>query len=78
ALGRLTFEDAETGEVVEINTAFAGSRDAFAIRRKKELAELARQFRSSGIDSIQLRTDESYSAALGNFFETRERRRIRG
>lgn len=78
ALGRLTFEDAETGEIVEINTADAGNRDAFAVRRKKELAELARQFRSSGIDSIQLRTDESYSAALANFFETRERRRLRG
>ncbi|HEV2319547.1 MAG TPA: DUF58 domain-containing protein, partial [Verrucomicrobiae bacterium] len=77
-LGRLIFEDAETGEIVEINTADAGSRDAFAVRRKKELTELARQFRSSGIDSIQLRTDEPYSAALGNFFETRERRRLRG
>ncbi|HEY1787766.1 MAG TPA: DUF58 domain-containing protein [Verrucomicrobiae bacterium] len=78
ALGRLTFEDAETGEIMEINTAYAGSRDAFAVRRKKQLADLARQFRSSGIDAIQLRTDESYSAALGNFFETRERRRLRG
>jgi uncharacterized protein (DUF58 family) len=78
ALGRLTFEDAETGEIMEINTSDAGSRAAFAVRRKKELAELARQFRSSGIDSIQLRTDEPYSAALGNFFETRERRRLRG
>jgi uncharacterized protein (DUF58 family) len=77
-LGRLTFEDAETGEVMEINTADPRSRDAFAIRRKKQLADLARQFRSSGIDAIQLRTDESYSAALGNFFETRERRRLRG
>jgi uncharacterized protein (DUF58 family) len=78
ALGRLTFEDAETGEIMEINTAYAGSRDAFAVRRKKQLADLARQFRSSGIDAIQLRTDEPYSAALGNFFETRERRRLRG
>lgn len=78
ALGRLTFEDAETGEILEINTANPGSRDAFALRRQKQLSELARQFRSSGIDAIQLRTDESYSAALGNFFETRERRRLRG
>jgi uncharacterized protein (DUF58 family) len=78
ALGRLTFEDAETGEIMEINTAYAGSRDAFAVRRKKQLADLARQFRSSGIDAIQLRTDEPYSAALANFFETRERRRLRG
>jgi uncharacterized protein (DUF58 family) len=78
ALGRLTLEDAETGEILEINTSDPSSRDAFALRRQKQLADLARQFRSSGIDSIQLRTDESYSAALGNFFETRERRRLRG
>jgi uncharacterized protein (DUF58 family) len=78
ALGRLTLEDAETGEILEINTSDPGSRDAFALRRQKQLNDLARQFRASGIDSIQLRTDESYSAALGNFFETRERRRMRG
>jgi uncharacterized protein (DUF58 family) len=78
ALGRLTLEDAETGEILEINTADPGSRDAFALRRQKQLADLARQFRSSGIDNIQLRTDESYGVALGNFFETRERRRLRG
>jgi uncharacterized protein (DUF58 family) len=78
ALGRLTLEDAETGEILEINTSDPSSRDAFALRRQKQLNDLARQFRSSGIDSIQLRTDESYSAALGNFFETRERRRMRG
>ena len=78
ALGRLTLEDAETGEILEINTSDSTSRDAFALRRQKQLADLARQFRSSGIDAIQLRTDESYSAALGNFFETREKRRLRG
>jgi len=78
ALGRLILEDAETGEILEINTGNSGSRDAFTLRQQKQLAELARQFRSSGIDSIQLRTDEPYSAALGKFFETRERRRLRG
>jgi len=78
ALGRLILEDAETGEILEINTGSAGSRDAFALRQQKQLGELARQFRSSGIDAIQLRTDEPYSAALGKFFETREKRRLRG
>ncbi|HEU6447434.1 MAG TPA: DUF58 domain-containing protein [Verrucomicrobiae bacterium] len=78
ALGRLTLEDAETGEILEINTGKSGSRDAFALRQQKQLADLARQFRSSGIDSIQLRTDETYGAALGKFFETREKRRLRG
>jgi uncharacterized protein (DUF58 family) len=78
ALGRLVLEDAETGEIVEVNTAHAASRDAFALRQEKQYAEVARQFRSSGIDSIQLRTDEPYAAALGRFFESREKRRLRG
>ena len=78
ALGRLILEDAETGEIVELNTAHAASRDAFALRQEKQYAEVARQLRSSGIDSIQLRTDEPYAAALGRFFESREKRRLRG
>jgi uncharacterized protein (DUF58 family) len=78
ALGRLIFEDAETGEVLELNTGRADSRDAFALRQQKQNEELARQFRSAGIDAIQLRTDEPYSAALGKFFENREKRRLRG
>ncbi|HVU27682.1 MAG TPA: DUF58 domain-containing protein [Verrucomicrobiae bacterium] len=78
ALGRLILEDAETGEMLEVNTGSASSRDAFALRQQKQLGDLAKQFRSSGIDSIQLRTDESYSAALGKFFEAREKRRLRG
>jgi uncharacterized protein (DUF58 family) len=78
SLGRLILEDAETGDIVELNTGHAGSRDAFAVRQQKQLGDMARQFRSSGIDSIQLFTDESYSAALGRFFESREKRRLRG
>jgi uncharacterized protein (DUF58 family) len=78
ALGRLILEDAETGEILEVNTGSASSRDAFALRQQKQLVDLAKQFRSSGIDSIQLRTNETYGATLGRFFETREKRRLRG
>ena len=78
ALGRLTLEDAETGEILELNTNPAATRDAFALRQQRQNEDLARQFRSSGIDAIQLHTDESYSAALGRFFENREKRRLRG
>jgi uncharacterized protein (DUF58 family) len=78
ALGRLVLEDAETGELVELNTGNASGRSAFAARQEKLLGELAKQFRSSGIDSIQLRTDEEYGAALQKFFEMREKRRLRG
>jgi uncharacterized protein (DUF58 family) len=78
ALGRLILEDAETGEILEVNTGSASSRDAFALRQQKQIGELSKQFRSSGIDSIQLRTNEAYGATLGKFFETREKRRLRG
>ncbi|HWY30967.1 MAG TPA: DUF58 domain-containing protein [Candidatus Acidoferrum sp.] len=77
ALGRLILEDAETGEILEVNTDASSSRDAFALRQQKQLWDLGRQFRASGIDSIQLRTDEPYAATLGKFFETREKRRLR-
>jgi uncharacterized protein (DUF58 family) len=78
ALGRLVLRDAETGEVIEINTGDAGRRDAFALRQAKAQEDTARLFRSAGIDSIQLRTDQSYGAALAKFFETREKRRRHG
>jgi uncharacterized protein (DUF58 family) len=77
-LGRLVFQDAETGEIVEVNTADARKRAAFAERQRKSQEQLARFFRRTGIDAIQLRTDESYAAPLGKFFEKREKRRLRG
>jgi len=77
-LGRLIFQDAETGEIVEVNTGDARKRKAFADRQAKSQEHLARVFRRAGIDSIQLRTDQAYGVALGRFFETREKRRLRG
>jgi len=78
ALGRLVLTDAETGEVIEINTHDARKRDAFADRRGKHQVELLRQLRSANIDAIEVRTDQPYAAALGQFFETREKRRRHG
>jgi len=78
ALGRLVLEDAETGEVVEVNAGNARHRTTFAEQQTRSQAELARLFRSARIDAIQLRTDQPYAAALGKFFETREKRRRHG
>jgi uncharacterized protein (DUF58 family) len=77
-LGRLIFQDAETGEIVEVNTGDARKRKAFADRQAKEQEQMLRLFRKAGIDAIQLRTDHEYGAALGKFFEGREKRRLRG
>jgi uncharacterized protein (DUF58 family) len=77
-LGRLVLNDAETGEVVEINTGDDRKRAAFAERQARAQADLERLFRSAGIDAIRLRTDQPYATELGKFFETREKRRLRG
>jgi uncharacterized protein (DUF58 family) len=77
-LGRLIFQDAETGQVVEVNTGDARKRAAFAERQTKSQSESARLFRRAGIDAMQLRTDQDYGATLSKFFENREKRRLRG
>jgi len=78
ALGRLVLKDAETGEVLEINTGDARKRAAFAQRQAQAQADLVRLFRSARIDSIQVRTGQPYAIELGRFFETREKRRRHG
>lgn len=77
ALGRLVLKDAETGEVVEVNTSDARRRMAFEARGHKTLSELDRLFRSAGVDAVRVRTDEPYEDALVQFFDTREKRRRR-
>jgi len=77
-LGRLILTDAETGELLEINTHDKRKRAAFSERRAKQQAELLRGLRSANIDTIEVRTDLPYAAALGRFFETREKRRRHG
>ena len=77
-LGRLIFQDAETGEIVEVNTGDRRKRQAFAERQAKAQEQLLRLFRRASIDAIQLHTDRDYSVSLTRFFETREKRRLRG
>jgi uncharacterized protein (DUF58 family) len=74
-VGIVALEDAESGEVIELDTASPKVR-----RRFKELSlergrRLASDFRSEGIDTLQLQTDAPYMPALQRFFKTRERRR---
>jgi len=75
SMGRLALEDAETGEVLEVNTRRAGHM--FAERRAVEQEVLEEQFRKLGIDLIRVQTDKPWLHALKRFFELRERRRTR-
>lgn len=77
-LGRLVLQDAETGEVVEVNTHDQRRRQAFSLRQEKTTRELDRLFRQAKVDAIRVRTDAPYDRALQQFFDTRERRRRHG
>jgi len=73
--GIVVFEDAETGEQIEINTSDASVRAAYGHLVVRRREEWERAFRRKRIDSIALNTNEDYLPALREFFRVRERRR---
>ena len=77
ALGRMTLEDAETGEVGEVTLRNGEELDAFFRQRAKAQDQLEQQFNGLGIDHIRLRTNEPFVPELGRFFRTRLERQRR-
>jgi uncharacterized protein (DUF58 family) len=75
--GLVRLRDAETGATRVYDTADAAFREAWG-RRATGFPEAAAVFRSSGIDSIPLRTDSSYELPLVRFFNEREKRKASG
>jgi uncharacterized protein (DUF58 family) len=73
-VGLILFEDAETGEQIEINTSSSSIRSAFASEEERRRKSLNKLFGSQGIDVVPLVTNEDYIVALRAFFERRERR----
>ncbi len=73
-VGRLTLEDAETGEQIEIDTSSRSVRAAYLAAVDERNDKLKRLLRRNRIDSISLKTDADYMPALRNFFRLRERR----
>ncbi len=73
-VGRVVFEDAETGERLVVNTSDRRARLRFAENVAAEQAQIPASFRRFGVDTITLRTDADYVPALRNFFRNRERR----
>ena len=82
-VGRLLLQDAETGEVVEINTSDVRRREAFETRAKKSQKELDRLFRGARVDHLKILTskdgapEDAYMSELVAFFEGRQKRRRR-
>jgi uncharacterized protein (DUF58 family) len=73
-VGFVTLRDAETGELVEVDTRDRRARRRFAAQSRDRAERLSDQFKKLGIDELPIGTDEDYLAALQRFFRMRERR----
>ncbi len=72
-LGWVACEDAETGEVIELNTSDPAVRRAFEVGRRAEAARLAEAFRRAGVETVACQTGVPYQRAWLQFFEQRLR-----
>lgn len=73
--GLLTIEDAETGELFEMDSKRNVVRERFAAVNTERLAELDRSLNRTGVDTLRLSTNEPFATALQRFFEIRRGRR---
>jgi uncharacterized protein (DUF58 family) len=73
-VGFITLRDAETGEIVEVDTRHPRVRALFADRAAGQAAQLADGLKKVGVDQLAIRTDEDYMHSLQRFFHMRERR----
>jgi uncharacterized protein (DUF58 family) len=73
-VGVLAIEDAETGEIIELDTTNDPVRSRFAELAQQRLDNLRRALAAEGVDTLNLDTREPYEPALRSFFKNRERR----
>ena len=73
--GLLTIEDAETGELLELDSSRAAVRRKFADTNAERLAELDRALQRAGVDTLRFSTADAFAQTLQHFFETRRGRR---
>ena len=73
-VGILAIEDAETGEVLELDTADPQVRTRFAQIASQQVAALRHTLAAEAVDSLELETGASYVPPLMHFFKSRSRR----
>ncbi len=74
-VGIVALEDAETGEMLEVDTSDADLRDAFAKAARARIDRLKKEFISYGINTIEIQSGKSYIDAFHQFFKNRIKRR---
>jgi uncharacterized protein (DUF58 family) len=73
--GLLTLEDAETGELLEMDSSRATVRQQYADTNAARLTELDGALSRAGVDTLRLGTAEPFAQSLQRFFELRRGRR---
>jgi uncharacterized protein (DUF58 family) len=74
-VGRVVLQDPETGEEVLVNTSDANVRQQYEERMRAHQESISHLLRSSGVERIEIRTDEDYVPALKAYFRSRKRRK---
>lgn len=69
------FEDAETGEVVAVNTSDIDSRNSFKERAERLYRENLKIFAKNNIDYIEVWTDKPYIYPIIRYFKAKEKKR---
>jgi len=73
-VGIVALEDAETGELFELNTSLPAVRERFAEIADDRARQLQRILRAEAVDALWLSTDQPYVASLMAFFKDRSRK----
>ncbi len=76
-VGLVTLQDAETGEMVVVDSRSARIRESFHERGQKERTSQDDLMRSLKIDELELTTGKPYIKELSNFFRMREKKMFR-
>jgi uncharacterized protein (DUF58 family) len=73
-VGFITLRDAETGEVVELDTRHPAVRRLFERDSTERRESLKGELRRVGVDQLPIETQGDYVASLRRFFNMREKR----
>lgn len=74
-VGFITLRDAETDELLELDTRHPRVRKLFAQAAAEREQNLSDALRRANVDRLDIRTDQAYATSLRKFFRMRERQR---
>ncbi|MBG29678.1 MAG: DUF58 domain-containing protein [Opitutae bacterium] len=74
-VGRIVLEDAETGELIEVNTSDSPFRERYKDQNRARNTDFEQRLLRRGIDHFGFSTGKDYVKQLREFFKIRESRR---